>query len=194
MSGHSERSGNPYAPLAGESMMGAAGERRTVTFAASDRLPKICLRCGTKQGVKRRPLRLGWVHPATYLVLLLLPLGLLPYLIIISMIKREASAELPFCDPCNAVWSSTTLVRGGLIVAGLVSAIVTLTVGFNGTLLAGGVLALISTTAVTIAWRRFLPPTRLRLRRIDPGSILIFDGVHSAAMEAIEAMYAPDRR
>jgi hypothetical protein len=87
---------------------------------------------------------------------------------------------------------NTGLVRGGLIVAGLMAAIVTLAVGFNGAALTGGMLALVSTAAITLAWLRLLPPKRLRLRRIDSGGIVIFDGVNSAATEAIEAMYAED--
>ncbi|MFT3772432.1 MAG: hypothetical protein QM820_44120 [Minicystis sp.] len=182
----SGRSENPYRPPTADDSPPAPAEGQTVTIAAADRLPKICLRCGVKKGTKRRTIRMHWFPPVAYLAL---PLGVFPYLLLISLIQRTAIAQLPFCDPCHGVWVNTGLVRGGMIIAGAVSVIVVLTVGLGGAPLVGAALALASAAGITLAWRRFLPPDRLRVQRIDPGGIVVFAGVNGAARDAIEAMY-----
>ena len=121
-----------------------------------------------------------------------LPFGLLPYLVLVLLTQRTVDAWLPMCDPCKEHWSSRTLVRGAVIVAGLVVAIVALALAFGGAPFAGSLLGLAGSVAVLLAWRRLFPPTRLRLRQIDLDGYVVFDGVSRRAAKAIEAMYAAD--
>jgi hypothetical protein len=181
-----EDPGNPYTPPAAsvEASMRADAEGALVQFAPADRLPKICLRCGVKKGVKRHPQRLDWAPPETYLAL---ALGVLPYLVILAFVRRIANVQLPLCDPCHAIWRNAGLVRGGLIVAATVAFIVTLTVALNDAPVAGTAVGIASLVAVVLAWRRFLPPNRLRVRRIGRGVVQLA-GVHGRAAEAIDAM------
>jgi hypothetical protein len=186
MSDETKHPRNPYAPPTVDASMAAADERGTITFEGTDRLPKICLRCGVKRGVKRRPLRLEWISPVAYLWLVL---GLLPYLIARLVMQRTAQVQLPFCDPCNVAWSNRTLARGALIAAGAVLAIVTLAVGLNGAPMVGGALAVASIAGILFARQRLLSLLRPRLGRIDRSGMVVLDGVSGVAAAAIAAMY-----
>src|SRR4051794_21816917 len=144
-----EDPGNPYAPPAAsvDASTLATVEGQRVRFAAGDKLPRICLRCGVTKGVKRRPQRLQWAPPETYLAL---PFGLLPYVVIVALVQKVAAVQLPLCNPCDSTWRNTGLVRGGLVIGSAVAVIVTLTL-LNGAPVVAGVVALASVIGIAVA-------------------------------------------
>lgn len=174
---------NPYDPPTADD--GAPPRTRTLTFAAEDQLPRVCLACGVAAGVKRRPMELGWMPPATYVGI---PFGLLPFVVLVKLVRKTAKVALPLCDPCHGAWLDGSMRRGGLVIGAIVASLVTMVLVLNGAVLAGSLAGALGTGGLALAFRRLLPADRLRLARIDEGAWVTMAGMHPRAAEAIERM------
>jgi hypothetical protein len=174
---------NPYDPPTADG--GAPPQTRALTFAAEDQLPRVCLACGVGAGVKRRPTELGWMPASTYVGI---PLGLLPFFVLVKLTRKTAKVGLPLCDPCHGAWLDGSMRRGGLIIGAAVATLVTVVLVLNGAVLAGLLAGALGTAGVAVAWRHFLPADRLRVARIDEGAWVTMAGMHPRAAEAIERM------
>ena len=169
---------NPYtAPVADLELPAAP---TSLTFAAHDPLPLVCLGCGAKKKkhVKRRPLEFRsiprWVYPT-------LAVGVLPFAVIVALTQKTAKAALPLCEPCFKAWLDRSMFRSGLIVASAVAVVVVATVGFGGAPLVGLGMAAIAGVGIAFGRVQLLPPSGLRLGKVERDGVVTLEGVNAAA-------------
>src|SRR5262245_60089385 len=93
-----------------------------------DDLPGVCARSG-EYPTRRVRKTFSW-HPSW--VLLLLPVGLVPYFLVAMMLTKRMTVTLPLCDRHANHW----LLRGIVIVGGALGLILVL--GFGAALLEAG--------------------------------------------------------
>lgn len=65
-------------------------------------LPHVCAKCGVAHDLRGRFELFKWVHPATYLTLLL---GVLPAALLISFSAKQVHAVVPLCGACDRRWT-----------------------------------------------------------------------------------------
>src|SRR5437764_1390946 len=81
--------------------------------ADGGRLPMVCMVCG-EPAVEEVRRRFAW-HPGW--VILLLPLGVLPYAVIAMALTKHVRADVPMCGRHRGYWTKRFLIFVGSFVA-----------------------------------------------------------------------------
>jgi hypothetical protein len=83
-------------------------------------LPPVCLKCGAPATVFKNK-QFSWQPPW---VIILLPLGLIPYAIVSSILSRNKTVETPFCPRHKSYWwlfpTLVTVACLGVLILGFV--------------------------------------------------------------------------
>ncbi len=105
-------------PHRGEPPSEGAGfwrEGKTLVFAKVTRLPDACVKCGQPAAI-RLTRKLSWHNPWLGL---LIPLGLLIYVIVASIVSKRALVEIPLCEAHRKRRTLLTGLGVGLLFLGL---------------------------------------------------------------------------
>lgn len=99
----------------------------TMTYAEASlgRSPRLCMRCGEKATTTREKV-LSW-KPSWVVVLIFL--GLLPYLIAAALSTKKMRLVAPLCDRHANHWSLRTLIAGGGFLALMALVFITINAG-----------------------------------------------------------------
>jgi hypothetical protein len=84
-----------------------------VTIAKPYALPPLCAKCGTTADLRTRKQAFAWFPAWTYALLIL---GLLPMVIVQTVMTKRAALALPICARCNARWTTGRVLRALAIV------------------------------------------------------------------------------
>jgi hypothetical protein len=144
------------------------------------RLPKVCLKCGSVKKLSTRIQHFEHAPPGLYFSLLLSPLA---YLLLALITRRTGKAEISLCKRCDARWRDANTVRTLMPPASVVIVVAIATAVFNGALLVGAAIVLVSSAAFVWAHRRFVRGRTCDVQWIDKRGIALA-GVHVEAAKA----------
>lgn len=129
-------------------------------------LPAVCVKSNEPTELRLRR-RLQWYHPA---LLLLLPLGLIVFLIVVAVTMKRATIEVPLCEACSRrrLWRLAGAWLWGLAGLGLIGARVYIAGSvpnppgvWIAVLCLGGLLVMIAAAIVGERISRVLIPARM---------------------------------
>jgi hypothetical protein len=112
------RPSNPYAPpqaftgaYAGQPGYGAVPARvegDLVTVAKTYAFPPLCVKCAAPGELRGRLQAFAWFPQWTYLLVFL---GLLPAVIVQTILTKRAKLNLPLCPSCSSRWTTARVLR-----------------------------------------------------------------------------------
>lgn len=153
-------------PAAGEAVYGVWRDGKRLVMDRDAKLPLVCLRTNEpSQRLLRR--EMFWHHPA---LVLLVPLGLVIYLIVVAVTQKRATIQIGLCEACfrrrrrlvAGAWLAA-LAGVGMIVGGIAcmadSKHQTETLGVI--LLLGGLVTMITAAILGTRWFRVVWPARM---------------------------------
>jgi hypothetical protein len=79
-----------------------------VTLAKTHAFPPLCVKCGGADALGHRTQLFTWFPSWTYLLLFV---GLLPAVIVQTILTKRAKLDLPICRVCGSEWKTARLVR-----------------------------------------------------------------------------------
>jgi hypothetical protein len=151
--------------------------------------PGVCSKCDATHDLVPRDERLAYTPWHIYLIgVLLLPLGLLPFILALALGQRSTTIRLPLCPACNAHWTHAKIVRAIALVSpiGIGILIGNVTGTGNGTGIGSGLVAFLFTLLVLPLLATFLVvrPATVRATHIE-GALMTVDGFSRAMRDAI---------
>ena len=176
----------PRPPVAGFRPESAGGiglwqEGSVLVLARGARLPDRCVKCGSPSRVRLRR-SVSWHNPLLYL---LIPLGLLVYVIVAVVMSKRAAVEIPLCDTHKKRRTLLIAIGLTLLFVGLL--------GFAGALVAkaSGVVALLGLflffagMVVALVGQNLVTP-----KRIDDHFVWL-KGVHQSLLAGLPPWPGP---
>jgi hypothetical protein len=190
---------NLYAPPTAPLAPSASGHASTIVEGNRLRLPlglplpNLCVKCGRADGLTIRPQPFRWVSPWTSLFLVF---GVLPGVVLQSLLTKRVRLSLPICPSCDSRWSRANLASKLALYGPLAIAA------------AGGVLGALASWGPPIAVVTFLlllpalligpavvhfflvRPRSLRTTRIDSDAITLV-GLSQSVLDAARIQRGP---
>ena len=158
--------------------------------------PGVCSKCDATHDLTTRDERVTFTPWHIYLIgVLLLPLGLLPFILTLAIGQRNATLRVPVCPACNARWQQAKIVRAIALVCpigiGILIANINGTGSTSGPGMVNGLLAFLGSLVVLPLLATFLVvrPATIRATQIDGGRLTVA-GFSDAMLRAVER--APD--
>ncbi len=157
-------------------------------------LPDVCLKCGAQGGVVRKNRRFQWVPQWAYVVLVL---SLLIGAIVIMIVQKRGTLDVPLCPSCKSRWDVATLAMTGAVLGILVVLLAVGVVAASGVLGDyGPIFALLLFGAwlvgVVVVSRVFVRARTVWAKRIENGWITVA-GVHPNALAALASFAGAPR-
>ncbi len=140
-------------------------------------LPPVCMKCGTRDNIVRRQLKLSWTPVWARLSVLVCTLvGLIAMLVT----TKRAQLAAPLCAPCNARWSAAIAA----IVGGVVALIVgMMSMGAFDEPAIGGLVFFVVLAGFIGLMVGVVKPRTLQVAKIDD-HVIELKGVHPVACRA----------
>jgi hypothetical protein len=151
-------------------------------------LPDVCLKCGARVDLVRKRKRFQWVPQWTYVLLVL---SLLLGAIVMAILQKRGTLDIPLCAQCKSRWTHATIamvltVLGILLVlplAGVLAAVLPQDLGP----LVAVLFVLVWLVAVVIVSRVYVRARTVWAKRIENNYISVA-GVHPQALAALAAI------
>ena len=151
-----------------------AGEALALSRDAE--LPAVCLKCGARDEIVRRTVKLQWTPVwARFLVFCLIGA------ILVLVTTKRATLEVPLCVRCDGRWGAGKNVSIGGVVA-LVGAFLLMRFGDDSRVGVGLLFAVLA--AFVAVSHLYVKPRMLRAQRIDDAEIIL-KGVAAGAAQVI---------
>ena len=75
-------------------------------------LPEVCLKCGARADLVRKRKKFQWVPPWTYVLLVV---SLLLGAIVMTILQKRGTLDVPLCTACKTRWTHATLAMVGAV-------------------------------------------------------------------------------
>lgn len=157
-------------------------------------LPAVCLKCGAQGDLVRKRKRFQWVPQWTYVLLVL---SLLIGAIVIAIVQKRGTLDVPLCPSCKSRWDVATLSMAGAVLGIFV---VLLAVGVIASADVLGDFGPIFALVLIVGWlvgvvvvsRVVVRARTVWAKRIENGWITVA-GVHPNALAALASFAAAPR-
>lgn len=176
-----------YAPPVNEDppLAQTTWDGKRLSFDVRARFPLVCLKCGTRSGVKRKERLFSYVPR---ILLLLAPLGialgLAPYAILLVYLTRRAKPRLSLCGTCREDIEDAVETTGRVGLFGAVGVIAGIGFACSRAPVTGALIAVV-TVALAVAWvRRFVAKRMLWASYIE-GTRVTLRGIDEAAARIV---------
>jgi hypothetical protein len=150
-------------------------------------LPDVCLKCGARTNLVRKPKKFQWVPQWTYVLLVL---SLLLGAIAMAILQKRGTLDLPLCASCKSRWTQATVA---IVLTVLAIFLVLPLVGVVAAVLPEDIGPLVAVmlmvgwlVAVVVVSRVYVRARTLWAKRIENNYITVA-GVHPGALAALAA-------
>jgi hypothetical protein len=155
-------------------------------------LPEVCVKCGARANLVRKRKKFQWVPPWTYILLVV---SLLIGAIVMTIMQKRGTLDLPLCTECKTRWGHATLamvgaVLGIFLVLPLVAVIAAVLPDDIAPLVAI-VLMLGWLVGVVIVSRVFVRGRTVWTTRIEKSGYITVAGVHPQALAFLASTAQP---
>lgn len=140
----------PPPPTVGTPGTGIWRDKATLIMSKDAQLPARCIKCNLPATGPRLKKKLGWHHPAIYLLILV---ALLIYFVVAMILRKTATVELGLCEEHRAKHRRNVLISALLISFGIGGFILTILGADNNFALLGILLLLVGTIYAVVTVR-----------------------------------------
>lgn len=155
-------------------------------------LPDVCVKCGERANLVRKLKKFQWVPQWTYILLVV---SLLVGAIVMTILQKRGTLDLPLCTACKSRWSHATLamvgaVLGIFLVLPFVAVIAAVLPQDIGPIVAI-VLMLGWLVGVVVVSRVFVRARTVWTTRIEKTGYITVAGVHPQALAFLASTAQP---
>jgi hypothetical protein len=155
-------------------------------------LPEVCVKCGAQANLVRKRRKFQWVPPWTYVLLVV---SLLIGAIVMMIVQKRGTLDLPLCTGCKTRWTHATLAMAGAVLGIFLVlpfvAVVAAVLPDDVAPLVAIVLMLGWLVGVVIVSRVFVRARTVWTTRIDKSGYITVAGVHPQALALLASTAQP---